>query len=131
MFRVKRIANFYVWRAILPLTFIVLMPWAVFWIDPDMVGVQISLAATSVLTLIAFLFSLQSMLPMLSFLTRLDKFLFASLALVFIAFAEAVATAVLAKHERGTLAVAIDRWARWSYPFALGLVHLVASTGSP
>ena len=42
MFRVKRIANFYVWRAILPLTFIVLMPRAVFWIDPDMVGVQIT-----------------------------------------------------------------------------------------
>ena len=33
-FHVGREISFYVWRIIGPLTFIVLMSWAVFWIDP-------------------------------------------------------------------------------------------------
>ena len=74
---VERELGYYVFRVIVPLMFIVLMSWAVFWIDPDMAGVQIGLAATSILTLIAFMFSLNAILPRLSYLTRMDVFLFA------------------------------------------------------
>ena len=123
--RVKRELGYYVFRVILPLTFIVLMSWAVFWIDPDMAGVQIGLAATSILTLIAFLFSLNAILPRLSYLTRMDVFLFASLAIVFFAFSEAVATAVLTKSNRESLALRIDRAARWVFPMLFVASHLV------
>ncbi len=115
-FHVRRELGYYVFRVIVPLTFIVLMSWAVFWIDPDMAGVQMGLAATSILTLIAFLFSLNAILPRLPYLTRMDVFLFASLAIVFFAFAEAVATAVLTKADRDKLALRIDRAARWVFP---------------
>jgi hypothetical protein len=122
-FQVRRELGYYVWRVIVPMTFIVLMSWAVFWIDPGMVGVQIGLASTSILTLIAFLFSINAILPPISYLTRIDIFLFASLAIVFVAFAEAVATAVLKATDREKLSLTIDRWARVIFPAAFALIH--------
>jgi len=127
-FRVGREIAFYVWRIIAPLTFIVLMSWAVFWIDPSNFGVQIGLASTSILTLVAFLFSLNNILPPLSYLTRMDIFLFVSLALACLAFGEAVATAVLQASEREALALRIDRWARWLFPAAFAALHVALWT---
>jgi hypothetical protein len=127
-FHVSRELAFYVWRVIGPLTFIVLMSWAVFWIDPSNFGVQIGLASTSILTLVAFLFSLNNILPPLSYLTRMDFFLFVSLALALLAFAEAVTTAVLKAQDRETLALRMDRWARWLFPIAFGALHVVMWT---
>lgn len=128
---VERELGYYVFRVIVPLMFIVLMSWAVFWIDPDMAGVQIGLAATSILTLIAFMFSLNAILPRLSYLTRMDVFLFASLALVFLAFAEAVATAVLNAGNRQSLSRRLDGWARWIFPVLFGVFNLVIWTAGP
>jgi hypothetical protein len=123
-FHVGREIAFYVWRIIGPLTFIVLMSWAIFWIDPSNFGVQIGLASTSILTLVAFLFSLNNILPPLSYLTRMDIFLFFSLALAILAFGEAVLTAVLHTSEREALALRIDRWARWLFPAAFAALHV-------
>ena len=127
-FHVSRVLAFYVWRVIGPLTFIVLMSWAVFWIDPGSFGVQIGLASTSILTLVAFLFALNNVLPPLSYLTRMDIFLFSSLALAFLAFAEAVTTAVLNAGKREALALRLDRWARWLFPLAFSALHLALWT---
>jgi len=124
-FHVSREVSYYIWRVIGPLTFIVGMSWAVFWIHPSMANVQIGLGATSILTLIAFLFSLNTVLPPLPYLTRLDIFLFASLALVFLAFSEAVATAILNASGRENLAIRIDRTARWIFPGLYVLIHVL------
>ena len=124
-FHVGREIAFYVWRIIGPLTFIVLMSWAVFWIDPSNFGVQIGLASTSILTLVAFLFSLNNLLPPLSYLTRMDTFLFVSLALACLAFGEAVVTAVLHASDREAVALRLDRWARWLFPAAFAALHVV------
>lgn len=125
---VRRELGYYLWKVIGPLSFIVLMSYAVFWIDPGMAARQIGLASTSILTLVAFLFSLNAILPPLSYLTRMDVFLFASLALAFLAFAEAVVTAVLHASDRKSLALSMDRRARWLFPSAFGLLHLVVWT---
>lgn len=125
---VRREIAYYMWRVIGPLTFIVLMPWAVFWIDPGNPNVQIGLASTSILTLIAFLFSLNNVLPPLSYLTRMDAFLFSSLALAFVAFGEAVMTAVVAARGRERLALRVDRWARWIFPIAFAGLQLTLWT---
>lgn len=127
-FRVHREIDYYVWRVIGPLTLIVLMSWAVFWIDPGSFGVQVGLASTSILTLVAFLFSLNNVLPPLSYLTRMDVFLFSSLALAFLAFGEAIMTAVLKARKREELALRIDRWARWVFPSTFAVLHLVLWT---
>jgi len=67
-------------------------------------------------------------LPPLSYLTRMDVFLFSSLALAFLAFVEAVLTAVLKARDREAFALRVDRWARWLFPAAFGVLHLVLWT---
>ena len=96
-FDAKRHVFYYIWKVIVPLLVIVMMSWAVFYFDPiEQVAPQIGLAATSILTLIAFLFSLGKILPPIAYLTKIDFFVYTSLALVFLAFSEAVLTIKLA-----------------------------------
>ena len=62
----------------------------------------------------------------MSYLTRMDVFLFASMALVFLAFAQAVATAALSASDREKLATRFNRAARWIFPGLYLLIHLFA-----
>jgi hypothetical protein len=59
-FYASRLAQYYLLKVILPLLLIVMMSWTVFWIDPTNGGPQISVAVTSMLTLIAYRFSIGS-----------------------------------------------------------------------
>ena len=61
-----RATTYYVMKVIIPLSLIVFMAWTVFWVDPTEVGPQFGVATASVLTLIAFQFSLGRMLPPVS-----------------------------------------------------------------
>src|SRR4051812_36284102 len=65
-------------KSFLPLVLIVMMSWAVFWIDPNTSNSQISIAVTSMLTLIAYRFAVDGQLPRLPYMTRLDTFFLAS-----------------------------------------------------
>jgi len=68
------------------------------------------------LTLIAFLFSLRGILPPVSYLTRIDYFVYGSLALVFVTNLEGLLTCNLAARGESGLAKSIDRWARALFP---------------
>jgi len=119
---VEREWNFYVWRTIVPLIFIVFMSCAVFWIPPTQF-VRIGLSATSMLTLIAYQFAFTNLLPKISYLTRSDRFATCSSILIFLALVEAVTTSALAHHGKTETAVHIDHLARWIFPLAfLGVI---------
>lgn len=111
----KRHMGYYLWKVILPLSLIVFMAGTVFWIDPSDAGPQIGISTASVLTLIAFQFSLGNLLPKVSYLTRGDKFMFGATLLVFLALAEAIMTSRLAKKGNQKLAMLVDRWAQFGY----------------
>ena len=68
---------------------------AVWWITE-----AIPLAATSLLTMIAYRFLLGNLVPKVSYLTRLDVFIFGATILVFVALMEALVTARLANRDR-------------------------------
>lgn len=122
-FQVQRHRSYYFWKQILPLTLIVGMSWAVFWIPPGQLSAQIGVASTSMLTLIAFLFALSTTLPHVSYLTRMDEFIYGSVILVFLAFVETILTSAMATQGLQEPAKRIDRWARWLFPTAfVGLV---------
>ncbi len=74
------------------------------------------------------MFSLSQVLPRLSYLTRMDIFLYSSLALAFLAFGEAVLTGVLNARDRDALSLRIDRWARWIFPIVFATLNLVLWT---
>ena len=112
---VERRSNFFLWKFVVPLSFIVLMAWSVFWIDPRMTGPQIGVATASVFSLIAFLISLRGVIPRVDYLTRLDELVLSATLLVFLALGEAIITTRLSMQERHELANQIDRMSRWVY----------------
>jgi len=112
----NRITAYYIWKVILPLSLIVAMSWCVFWISPELYGPQISLSATSMLTLIAFIFATTNMVPELGYFTLLDLFIGGSTILVFLALLESLTVTYLVSGDRKNLARRIDVTSRAVFP---------------
>ena len=87
----SRRVGFYVLKAFASVAIIVAMGWVVFWIPGQHVAPRVSVSVTAMLTLIAYRFLLGSVLPPVSYLTRMDWFLLASTLLVFIGLVAVVA----------------------------------------
>ncbi len=121
----KRITAYYVWKVILPLCLIVAMSWAVFWINPAQFGPQIGLSATSMLTLIAFLFATTNMLPALGYFTILDIFIGGATILVFLAMLESLTTSFLVSKDKIELALRIDWLCRFLFPLSFVVVAIL------
>ena len=118
----KRKYGYFIIKVILPLILIVMMSWVVFWIDPKESGTQISVAITSMLTLIAYRFAVGSDIPKVSYLSRLDYFILGATLLVFASLIEVVVTSTYAKVGQLDRARTIDRWARILFPLIFVLI---------
>ncbi len=117
-FIAARGARHYVAKVIIPLALIVFMSWTVFWIDPSQLGTQISVATTSMLTLIAYRFAIATQLPKVPYTTRLDSFMLFATFLVFLALVLAVVTPNLSRSGRQKAARKIDLISRVIFPVA-------------
>lgn len=115
-FSAKRHIQYYWWKVLAPLMLILFLSWAVFWIDPSQVGAQIGVSGTSILTLIAFLYKLDNILPPVSYLTHMDHFIFTALILVFIAYLEALISTTFALNGKKQIALNMDMTFRIGYP---------------
>ena len=91
----RRRAGAYVFQFVIPLTFIVCMSWAPFWMATDQLGPRQGIAVTSMLTVIAYRFILVNQLPRVAYLTRFDYLILGCTTLVFLVLVE-----VLAAHGR-------------------------------
>ena len=125
-FEAARSSAHYVLKVILPLVLIVMMSWTVFWIDPENAGSQISVAVTSMLTLIAYRFAVGGEVPRIPYTTRLDTFILASTVLVFLSLIQVMITTKLARREQITLARRIDRWSRALVPLAFAAATVLS-----
>ena len=125
----SRKTGYFLVKVILPLILIVMMSWSVFWIDPSQGGIQISVATTTMLTLIAFRFAVGASLPKISYLTRMDTFIMTATVLVFLTLFEVVLTSRLASTGKLERALLIDRWARLIFPAALVIVAYLSFVG--
>jgi hypothetical protein len=115
-FTASRNVQHYILKVILPLVLIVIMSWAVFWIDPSHSNSQINIAITSMLTLIAYRFAVDSQLPRLPYTTRLDAFILTSTLLVFFSLIEVLITTILDNNKQTERAKKIDRYCRVIFP---------------
>jgi hypothetical protein len=122
----ERISAHYFIKFIIPLFLIVAMSWVVFWIDPSEGSSQLGVAVTAVLTLIAYHIALTGKLPDISYLTRMDLFLFGSTLLVFSSLIEVVITSRLANGGRLNFARYIDIVCRILFPLAYLLIAYLA-----
>jgi hypothetical protein len=121
-FKAARYIHFYWWKVLAPMMVILFLSWAVFWIDPSQVGAQIGVSGTSILTLIAFLYKLDSVLPPVSYLTHMDHFIFTALVLVFIAYIEALVSITYAHKGNKEFARRLDLIFRIGYPIIFLLI---------
>ena len=121
----KRRAGYYIWKVMVPLFIVVLMSWTVFWIDPVKIEAQLAVAATAMLTVIAYQFTLSNMLPRISYFTQLDYFIVGSNILVFLALIEAVASSALARENKEKRARQFDRNSRVVFPMIYIVILLI------
>jgi hypothetical protein len=122
----KRRYGHFIVKVIIPLFLIVMMSWVVFWIDPKESGTQISVAITTMLTLIAYRFAVGNDIPKVSYLSRLDYFILGATVLVFASLIEVVVTSTYARIGQLDRARTIDRWARLLFPLSFFLITLEA-----
>lgn len=120
-FTAKRLSQHYVIKVIAPLLMIILLSWVVFWLSPTEGGSQLGVAVTSFLTVIAYHVALGSKLPEISYLTRLDVFVFGGTIIVFLAMIEVVITTGLAQKGKVDAARWLDRVCRVIFPGLLVL----------
>lgn len=121
---VKRDAHFYWWAIVLPLLPIVATSWSVFWMDPKEFSSQVGVGVTAMLTVVAYRITIDSSLPPLSYMTRMDYFLLVCQVWVFGAFLMSVVVHVChARNNEMITATAncISRFCRWLPPLALAI----------
>lgn len=121
---VERRIGYFVVKVILPLVLILGMSWVVFWIDPTESGTQISVAITTMLTLIAYRFAVGANLPKVEYLTRLDSFILFSTILVYASLIQVIITTSLARSGKIERARSIDYWSRWYFPIIFAAIAL-------
>lgn len=126
LFPAERRSGYYVWKLIVPMSFVVFMSWAAFWISPQNIPSRIGLSATSMLTLIAFRLALGSSLPPIPYLTEFDVFTVGGTLLVFAALAQAVATTALWDRERKQLAHRLNHVSKFLFPAAFAAVVAIS-----
>ena len=122
-FTARRNVEYYILKVILPLVLIVMMSWSVFWTEPTNSNTQFSIAVTSMLTLIAYRFAVDTQLPRLPYMTRLDVFFLISTLLVFFSLIEVLVTTVLDNNDQLARAKKLVRYCRLIVP----VIFVIAS----
>lgn len=123
-FTARRNVEYYILKVILPLVLIVMMSWSVFWTEPTNSNTQFSIAVTSMLTLIAYRFAVDTQLPRLPYMTRLDVFFLVSTLLVFLSLIEVLVTTILDNNDQLLRAKKLDRYCRVIFPAVFLLVSI-------
>src|SRR5947209_9149077 len=123
-FTASRNVQHYILKVILPLVLIVIMSWVVFWTDPTNSNTQFSVAVTSMLTLIAYRFAVDTQLPRLPYMTRLDVFFLISTLLVFFSLIEVLVTTILDNNDLPQPAKKLDHCCRIIFPVIFGIASI-------
>ena len=121
----ERRMSYYIVQVILPLMMIVTMAWTVFWIDPSVVPIRMSVVVTTMLTVIAYRFALSSLVPRLPYLTRLDWFMLGSTSLILATLLTMAASAHLRARGHDELVAKIDRWGRLWFAVTAAIIWTV------
>jgi len=122
---VDRRYGFYLWKVFLPLLLMVVVSWSVFWFDPPEVSSQVTIAVTTILTVIAFALAISLTLPRVPYLTFADAFFLTCYIFAFVAMLELTAVHIAWRREERKAALRIRHSARWMVPTAFVLVNVL------
>ncbi|QDV18298.1 Cys-loop ligand-gated ion channel [Gimesia panareensis] len=127
--QVARQPDYYILKVILPLCLIVIMSWLPRWLNPEQSGTNIGISTSAFLTLVAYLFAITVLLPRISYITRIDRFIMLSTLTVFSGLIQTVTNTYLLKGEsiqNKRLVAQTDFWSRGLYPLILVAVILIS-----
>jgi hypothetical protein len=122
---VERRYGFYLWKVFLPLLLMVIVSWSVFWFDPPEASSQVTIAVTTILTIIAFALAISLTLPRVAYLTFADGFFLTCYVFAFVTMVELTAVHVAYRNERRKLAASIRNTARWLVPSAFVVTNSI------
>jgi Neurotransmitter-gated ion-channel ligand binding domain/Neurotransmitter-gated ion-channel transmembrane region len=118
---VRRKYRFYIWKIFVPLLLMVTLSWSVYWIDPKDLNSQVQISITTILTVIAFNFSISLSLPKVPYLTFIDAFFLDCLVFVFFTAVEMTTVHVSGRTHREALGLRIRHISRVVVPIAFVL----------
>ena len=122
----KRKVQFYIWKTVIPLTLVIFMSWMVFWVHPKHLEAQVAITVTSMLTMVTFQFILSNILPPLSYLTKMDIFIFGANLMVFLTLVETILSAYYYDRDNIEMANKVDKWSRYFFPLFLIITYVSA-----
>lgn len=117
-FEAQRYFVYYLWQIVLPMSVVVVMSWAAFWVGRQEVSVRIGIATSSILTMVAYRFVLASLLPKLPYMTRMDYLTVGSTVLVFLALFMVVVITSFGLYRKELWAEKLNVWSRVGFPAA-------------
>ena len=116
---IVRLTRYYVGTIFATVAIIALMAWLVFWLPVNAINPRVSVSVTSMLALIAYRFVASQELPLLPYLTRMDRFLLSAALLILLGLVMVVAVAHEESKGRAERAVKLNLLFRWAYPVLL------------
>jgi hypothetical protein len=127
---VYRKSHSYHWRALLPMTLLVIASWSVFWFEPTNLQPQISTALAILLSFVTFTFSIDYSMPRMAYLTFLDRYDLTSFVFVQTAILMVAVIHVTLNRRGIEAALVIQWWARRLYPavYALAILVVIATS---
>jgi hypothetical protein len=115
-----------VWKVILPLIVLVLLMWAIFWMEVDNLSDRLNVAFIGILTIVAYQFLIEGSMPRISYFTFTDTVLLYSFLVMCLSVLESLVLTSLCKAGHKATAERVDRVARWAFP----LVYFAGLTTS-
>lgn len=115
-----------VWKVILPLVILVLLMWAVFWMEVDNLSDRLNVAFIGILTIVAYQFLIEGSMPRISYFTFTDTVLLYSFFVMCLSVLESLVLTSLCKAGHKATAERVDHVARWAFP----LVYFAGLTTS-
>jgi len=127
---IQRRSTYYVWRVLLPMTFLVIASWTVFWFEPTNLQPQMSTGLAILLSLVTFTYAIDFSLPKVAYLTFIDRYTLTAFAFVLAAIFAVAAIHVILQAKSEDRAFQIQSKARGIFPVAflavVGIITIIS-----
>ncbi|XP_048576238.1 gamma-aminobutyric acid receptor subunit beta-1 [Nematostella vectensis] len=99
-FPMHRRIGYYAIQMYVPCTFLVMLSWIVFWMNPEETGNRLTVGITTILTIVFLLGYTNSTLPKVSYVKGMDWYLMVSFLFIFLSLCECIVVDRACKHAK-------------------------------
>ena len=126
-FDIERKSNYFFFKIMLPIIFLLIVAWSTFWINPKELESRVTVSIVCLLSLIAYNFVIDNDLPKLGYLTFMDKFVLTTYIFAGIPTLQTILCRHFVDHNKLETAKRIDKECKIYIPlsFFLALLFLV------